>query len=101
MKIIISVFLFLPVLLQMDTCNPHCGCGRQCYQYHNDSIVICQTSFADAAQFARSVDSLNKLYGTGTGFLTDSVTVSGSSTSARNSVANQLEKQGYTCDCSD
>jgi len=98
---ILSVFLLLPVLLQIGTCNPECGCGRQCYQYNNGAIEICQTSYSDAQQFSKTADSLNLIYGDGVSFLADSVTVSGASASARNSVTNQLEKQGYTCICND
>jgi hypothetical protein len=98
---IICVLLLYPVLLNMLTCNPHYGCGRQCYSYKNDSIEICQTSYAEAQQFTKTADSLNRIYGAGISFLVDSVTVSGSSNNAMNSIANQLEQQGYTCIYSD
>ena len=98
---LISIFLLSPVLLQLITCNPQCGCGRQCYQYNNGSIEICQTSFAGAQQFTKTADSLKQIYGTGTSFLADSVTVTTSSNRAVNSLAGQLESQGYTCICND
>jgi hypothetical protein len=98
---IISVFLLSPVLLQLITCNPQCGCGRQCYEYYNDSIEICQTTSAEAGQFTKTADSLKRIYGAGTSFLADSVTVSSSSNKALNSITGQLESQGYTCICND
>jgi hypothetical protein len=98
---IMSVFLLFPVLLQIGSCNPQCGCGRQCYSYNNGYIQICQTSAADAQQFTKTADSLGVIYGNGTSYLADSVTVSGYSNNAVNSVTGQLEKQGYTCICSD
>ena len=98
---IISVFLLVPILLLISMCNQPCGCGRQCYQYNNGAIQICQTSYAEAQQFTKTADSLKQIYGAGLSFLADSVTISGYSNSATNSITNQLEQQGYTCICND
>ena len=98
---IIAVFLLSSALLQVNSCNPYYGCGRQCYAYKNGAIQVCQTSASEVQQFNKTVDSLNQIYGQGISFLADSVTVSGSSSNAMNSIANQLEQQGYTCIYSD
>jgi hypothetical protein len=95
------VFLLSPVLLQINSCSPQYGCGRQCYAFKNGTIQVCQTSAAEAQQFNKTVDSLNQIYGQGISFLADSVTVTGTSNNAMNSIANQLEQQGYTCIYSD
>jgi hypothetical protein len=98
----LSLLLLLIVLTltSQSGCNPTYYCGRQCYEYNN-GVEICQTTNADAQRFAASVDSLNNLYGTGTSFFADSVTVNGSSENAENSVVHQLQGQGYTCNSSD
>jgi hypothetical protein len=98
---IISVCLLTSIMLQLTTCNTGCNpsytCQQRCYQYKNDSIKICQTSYPDSLQFTKAADSLNHIYGTGTSFITDSVTVTGYSNNAVNSILSQYEKQGYTC----
>src|ERR1043165_237839 len=95
MKLMVLAILGWRVFL-MSGCNPSYTCGRMCYSYHGDSIILCQTT-ADPSTFNREVDSLNQLYGAGTAFLTDTLLVRGNSPGARNSVANQLKTQGYTC----
>jgi hypothetical protein len=80
----------------LPSCTQSYTCGRQCYIYNNN-IKICQTGPADAAQFAKSVDSLTNLYGKGSPVFADSVSVDGYSNNAVNTITNQLENQGYTC----
>ena len=84
-------------LVYMSTCKSPYYCGRQCYAYNNGAVTVCQTSYANAGQFALVIDSLYALYGSGTYFLADSVIVSGTSQNAENSVIHQLEEQGYVC----
>lgn len=98
MRVPLFIVAGFAIFIQLaSTCNPTWYCGRQCYSYRNDSVTICQTGPGNAAAFTKSADSLNQLYGAGTPSFADSVTVSGSSSNATNSIVNQLENQGYAC----
>jgi hypothetical protein len=99
---IMSVFLIYAVILQVSTCNiggcnPTYTCQQKCIQYKNDSIKICRSSYPDSVHFQQATDSLGHVYGTGIPFISDSVSVTGSSNNAVNSIVSQFEKQGYTC----
>jgi len=94
MKIVLFAFA---ILLVASSCTQSYTCGRQCHVFNNGKIEICQTSYAEAAQFYKSTDSLANLYGNYTSVFVDSVSVSGSSQNAINSITGQLEQQGYTC----
>ena len=97
MKIIVIVFALFSVVLA--SCTQTYSCGRQCYIF-NGTIKICQgaTVTADGKiSFAKTVDSLTHLYGAGTSVFADSVTVTGNSENAVNTITLELEQQGYTC----
>jgi len=83
----------------LTSCTQAYTCGRQCYSFivYNGTIEICKTPSISPSQFAKSVDSLNALYGNKTSLFADSVNVSGGSQNAINTITKQLEQQGYTC----
>ena len=78
---VVSMFLFVSAIAFMASCTKSCVCGRQCLLYNGGTVKICETSQADSGQFAKSIDSLNAIYGVGTAthFYADSVNVSGTS----------------------
>jgi len=99
MKNVLFVFAALTAILSLPSCTQNYTCGRQCHVFNNGSIKICEATSADSVQFNKSTDSLANLYGSYTSVFADSVSVSGNSTNAVNTVTNQLQKQGYTCNC--
>lgn len=101
MRIVISSVLFVGLLMLQD-CSQNCTCYRdKCTFFANDSIRICQSSYANVLQYSSARDSLYNLYYR-YGPLHDTtygqVNVGGGSTPV-NSVLGQLEAQGYNCEC--
>jgi len=91
------VFFAFTILLVVSSCTQSYTCGRQCFTFNNGTIKICQTSYAESAQFTKSTDSLYHIYGSDVSVFEDSVAVGGSSQNAINTIVSQLEQQGYTC----
>ena len=100
MKQVIFFFPLLLLLLGIGSCKQTCHCGLVCYHYSSPNITVCPTAAVTPTQYHNTVDSLNQIYGMGTGSFIDSLTVTATSTSAKNTVVSQLQNQGYACDCS-
>jgi len=101
MKILtLAVICLALVFSPAFSCNRICGCKQQCNIFNNGSLKVCRTSYRDGLTFLLATDSLKTLYGQYTTQYLDSITVSGSSDNAINQITNQLELQGYSCDCS-
>lgn len=94
---IISIFFFSLLILQ--SCSQRCTCYTdKCTFFGNDSIKICQSSYASVLQYSAARDSLYARYGAPHDSTYGLVNVGGESTPV-NSVLNQLEAQGYKCEC--
>ena len=69
-----------------------CGCHKTCFLYNHDSIMLCPKTLMDT-NFYKLNDSLRLLYGPGR----DSI--QGASAKSGSDQWNQLESQGYRCEC--
>lgn len=98
MKTICLILFSMVAILSLPSCHETCYCGKFCAYFAHDSIQICQPLGGDYYQYMMRRDSLANIYGEPRDTTFDPITVKGSNQSA-NSIASQLESQGYNCHC--